>query len=139
MELAEYIISFSGTAIGGAVIGKWLNKKKDSLEIKLKEQVFYKTLIEDIQKQRSAEQCEIAELKEEIEKLSQKINELIDSNKEKDYIIASYKNNVLRWEDNCVRLELIIKQKDKQISKLFEEIEEHEKRNGRIDLNPWLI
>lgn len=136
MELAEYIISFSGTAIGGAVIGKWLNKKKDSLEIKLKEQVFYKTLIEDIQKQRSVEQCEIAELKEEIEKLSQKINELIDSNKEKDHIIASYKNNVLRWEDNCVRLEVIIKQKDKQISKLFEEIEEHEKRNGRIDLNP---
>jgi len=135
MELAEYIISFSGTAIGGAVIGKWLNKKKDSLEIKLKEQVFYKTLIEDIQNQRSVEQCEIAKLKEEIEHLSQKINELIDSNKEKDYIIASYKNNVLRWEDNCIRLEKVIKEKDKQISKLFEEIEEHEKRNGQIDLD----
>ncbi len=134
MELAEQIISFSGTAIGGALIGKWLNKKKDSLEIKLKEQVFYKNLIEDIQNQRSVEQCEIAKLKEEIEHLSQKINELINSNKEKDYIIASYKNNVLRWEDNCIRLEKIIKEKDKQISKLFEEIEEHEKRNGQIDL-----
>ena len=134
MELAEQIISFSGTAIGGALIGKWLNKKKDSLEIKLKEQVFYKTLIEDIQKQRSLEQIEISELKAEIEKLSQKINELIESNKEKDDIILSYKNNVLRWEDNCIRLEKIIKQKDKQISKLFEEIEEHEKRNGQIDM-----
>ena len=134
MELAEQIISFSGTAIGGALIGKWLNKKKDSLEIKLKEQVFYKTLIEDIQKQRSLEQIEISELKAEIEKLSQKLNELIESNKEKDDIILSYKNNVLRWEDNCIRLEKIIKQKDKQISKLFEEIEEHEKRNGQIDM-----
>ncbi len=134
MELAEQIISFSGTAIGGALIGKWLNKKKDSLEIKLKEQVFYKTLIEDIQKQRSLEQIEISELKAEIEKLSQKINDLIESNKEKDDIILSYKNNVLRWEDNCIRLEKIIKQKDKQISKLFEEIEEHEKRNGQIDM-----
>ncbi len=133
MELAEYIISFSGTAIGGAVIGKWLNKKKDSLEIKLKEQVFYKNLISDIQQQRTLEQEEIAKLKDEIEKLSQKINELIDSNKEKDHIIASYKNNVLRWEDNCIRLEEIIKQKDKQIVKLFTEIEEHEKRNGQID------
>ncbi len=135
MELAEQIIAFSSTAVGGALIGKWLNKKKDSLEIKLKEQVFYKTLIEDIQNQRSVEQCEIAKLKEEIEHLSQKINELIESNKEKDYIIASYKNNVLRWEDNCIRLEKIIKEKDKQISKLFEEIEEHEKRNGQIDLD----
>ncbi len=134
MELAEQIISFSGTAIGGALIGKWLNKKKDSLEIKLKEQVFYKTLIEDIQKQRSLEQIEISELKAEIENLSQKINDLIESNKEKDDIILSYKNNVLRWEDNCIRLEKIIKQKDKQISKLFEEIEEHEKRNGQIDM-----
>ncbi len=134
MELAEQIISFSGTAIGGALIGKWLNKKKDTLEIKLKEQVFYKTLIEDIQKQRSLEQIEISELKAEIEKLSQKINDLIESNKEKDDIILSYKNNVLRWEDNCIRLEKIIKEKDKQISKLFEEIEEHEKRNGQIDL-----
>lgn len=133
MELAEQIISFSGTAIGGAVIGKWLNKKKDSLEIKLKEQVFYKNLISDIQQQRTLEQEEIAKLKDEIEKLSQKINELIDSNKEKDHIIASYKNNVLRWEDNCIRLEEIIKQKDKQIVKLFTEIEEHEKRNGQID------
>ncbi len=135
MELAEQIISFSGTAIGGALIGKWLNKKKDSLEIKLKEQVFYKTLIEDIQKQRSLEQIEISELKAEIENLSQKINDLIESNKEKDDIILSYKNNVLRWEDNCIRLEKIIKQKDKQISKLFEEIEEHEKRNGQIDIS----
>ena len=134
MELAEQIISFSGTAIGGALIGKWLNKKKDTLEIKLKEQVFYKTLIADIQQQRSLEQVEISELKAEIEKLSQKINDLIDSNKEKDDVILSYKNNVLRWEDNCIRLEEIIKQKDKQISKLFEEIEEHEKRNGQIDL-----
>ena len=135
MELAEQIISFSGTAIGGALIGKWLNKKKDTLEIKLKEQVFYKTLIDDIQKQRSLEQIEISELKEEIEKLSQKINDLIESNKEKDDIILTYKNNVLRWEDNCIRLEKIIKQKDKQISKLFEEIEEHEKRNGQIDIS----
>lgn len=134
MEIAEQIIAFSGTAVGGALIGKWLNKKKDSLEIKLKEQVFYKTLIEDIQQQRSLEQIEISELKEEIENLSQKINELLELNKEKDYIIASYKNNVLRWEDNCIRLEKIIKQKDKQISKLFQEIEEHEKRNGQIDI-----
>ena len=134
MELAEQIISFSGTAIGGALIGKWLNKKKDSLEIKLKEQVFYKTLIADIQEQRSLEQIEISELKAEIEKLSQKINDLIESNKEKDDIILSYKNNVLRWEDNCIRLEKVIKQKDKQISKLFQEIEEHEKRNGQIDM-----
>ena len=134
MDATELILSFSGTAVGGALIGKWLNKKKDDLEVKLKEQVFYKNLIEDIQNQRSVEQCEIAKLKEEIENLSQKINKLLESNKEKDYIIASYKNNVLRWEDNCIRLEKIIKEKDKQISKLFQEIEEHEKRNGQIDI-----
>jgi predicted RNase H-like nuclease (RuvC/YqgF family) len=133
MDITELIISFSGTAIGGALIGKWLNKKKDSLEIKLKEQVFYKTLIEDIQKQRSVEQNEIGKLKKEIELLSEKIAELISDNKEKDYIISSQRNTVRRWEDNCDRLEVIIKQKDKQICKLFDEIEEHEKINGQID------
>jgi len=128
MELAEYIISFSGTAIGGALIGKWLNKKKDDLEIKLKEQVFYKTLISDIQEQRDLEQCEISELKEEVEKLSQKINELLESNKEKDEIIEDQRKNVLRWEQNCERLEAIIKQEQTKVSDLFQQIEEYEKQ-----------
>ncbi len=128
MDATELILSFSGTAIGGALIGKWLDKKKDDLEVKLKEQVFYKNLIKDLQEQRDLEQCEISELKEEVEKLSQKINELLESNKEKDEIIEDQRKNVLRWEQNCERLEAIIKQEQKKVSNLFEQIEEYEKQ-----------
>jgi len=131
MQLTETIIAFSGTAIGGAIIGKWLNRKKDALEAQLKNQVFYKTLIQDLNEQRTIEKEEIAALKEEIKTLSAKISELINLNEEKDKAIKGQKNNLLRWENNCLRLEDIIKQKDKQIATLFEELEELEEAQKR--------
>lgn len=128
MELTEAILAFSGTAVGGAIIGKWLNKKKDDLEVKLKEQVFYKTLIDDIEKQRKVEKDEIVKLKNEVKLLSNKITELLNSNREKDEIIQDQRKNVLRWEQNCERLESIIKQEQKKVSNLFKQIEEYEKQ-----------
>ena len=126
MTTAESIISFSGTAVGGAIIGKWLNRKRDELEEQLKGQAFYKTLIADITAQRAIEHEEMEGLKSKIEELTNKVNELVNVNKDKDEVIESQRNNILRWENNCVRLEGIVKSKEKQILKLFKEIEEHE-------------
>lgn len=135
MQLYEMVIGMSGTAVGGAIVGKWLNKKRDTLENQLKEQVFYKTLIADIQTQSNADKKEIQLLKTKIDNLTKKVTELLKLNREKDEIIADQRKNVLRWEQNCERLEQIIKQEQKKVAKLFTQLEAYEKRNGQIDRN----
>ena len=118
LTLAEQIIAFSGTGVGGALLGKWMNKKKDAIEITLQNQIFYKTLIADLSKQHDDEKLKISELKVKIENLTKEVHKLITVNKEKDIIIDQYKDNVKKWENNCIRLEAIIKDKDKIIISL---------------------
>jgi len=121
-EFILYLIgTFIGGSAGGALIAKVLNKAKDDLEVQLKEQVFYKTLIEDIQKERAKEQAEIKELKSEISELSEKISVLIADNKTKDDIIKDQSNNLKRYENTCSKYESIIQEKDKLIAKFIED------------------
>ena len=61
MTLAEQIIAFGGTGVGSLVIGWWLNKKKDEIEVSLKEQVFYKNIITDMEEQRTKEKKDCTE------------------------------------------------------------------------------
>ena len=56
MTTTELIISFGSTGIGSLLIGWWLNKKREDIEINLKEQIFYKELIKDLEGQRAKEQ-----------------------------------------------------------------------------------
>jgi predicted RNase H-like nuclease (RuvC/YqgF family) len=122
MTNVDYILSLCGTALGGA-LGKslfdWvINKNKNKLEKQLKEQVFYKSLIEDMTTQHEVEKSKIEELESKIDELTKEIHKLVKVNKEKDIIIDQYRDNVKKWENNCTRLESIIKEKDKVISSL---------------------
>lgn len=125
MTVEETIIAFSGTAVGGAIIGKWLNRKKDDLESQLKEQVFYKSLIADITEQRKIEQHEIVELKNKVEKLTAKVNELIEGHKVKDEIIDNQKRTIAQYESMVQRLENISDSDRKKLNKLISFIEKN--------------
>ena len=109
MTNVDLIMYVCGSALGGVIgkslIDKVINKHKDKLEIQIKEQVFYKTLITDITEQRNLEKVEIQELKDKIIELSEMISNI---KKDNDGIIKKY--------------ESVIKEKNKQISKLFKEI-----------------
>jgi len=61
MTTSELIIAFGSTGVGSLIIGWWLNKKKDEIEVSLKEQVFYKTIITDMEEQRTKEKKECME------------------------------------------------------------------------------
>jgi len=119
MDLNELITWVAGSSVFSSVstllISKSLGKKKEDIEVALRYQEFYQKHINDLRK--------------EIEQLTEKVNTLIEQDKEKESTIEQQRLNLLRWEDNCNRLEGVIKQKDKQIAKLFKEIQEHEK-NG---------
>jgi len=127
MTTLETVIAFSGTAVGSVIVGGWLNRKKDSLEVQLKEQVFYKTLIKDMSEESRKEQEEIKSLKEKVEGLTNKLTEVINLSEAKDNIIAQLKNTIARWEADSIKREAIVKKKDQQISKLFKELRAHEK------------
>lgn len=98
MERFDLIGAVLSSSLVTWILSKIFSKKKEDIELALNYQKFYKDLIEDL------------ELK--IEKLSSKVEILIEKDNEKTLVIE--------------RLEKLTKQKDKQISKLFKEIEEHE-------------
>ena len=131
MTTTEFIVSLLGTGTAGALLGKsfdkWINKRKDELEIELKEQVFYKNIIADMKAQRDIEHKEMEELKEKIEILTKRVQTLINDNKEKDAIIAQQKNNIKRWEETCQRLEKIAEQERKENNKLIKQIKDLQK------------
>ena len=131
MTTTEFIVSLLGTGTAGALLGKsfdkWINKRKDELEIELKEQVFYKNIIADMKAQRDIEHKEMEELKEKIEILTKRVHTLINDNKEKDVIIAQQKNNIKRWEETCKRLEKLAEQERKENNKLVQQIKDLQK------------
>jgi hypothetical protein len=121
MTTTETIIYLFGTGIGGAILGKsfdkWMNKKKDAIEVELKEQVFYKNLISDMRAQRNEEHEEMEGLKSQIKTLTNKVEQLVKGNKDKDGIIEGLKRSNARWEEAYIRLEQIANQKDNELNK----------------------
>ena len=121
MTTTEFIVSLLGTGTAGALLGKsfdkWINKRKDELEIELKEQVFYKNIIADMKAQREVEHKEMEGLKNHIDLLTSKIEQLATSHKEKDDIIAGLKRSNSRWEESYIRLESIANEKTKELNK----------------------
>lgn len=121
MTLAEQIVAFGGTGVGSLVIGWWLNKKKDEIEINLKEQVFYKNIITDLEEQRVKEKKnydhEISNLskiveasKKEISTLKENIRIFIKEDKKKD-------TRLEKWEKYCTQLhESLVFEKEKNES-----------------------
>lgn len=101
MTTTELIIAFGSTGIGSLLIGWWLNKKREDIEVNLKEQVFYKELIKDLEGQRAKEQkaykVQIDKLSKEIDELKNKIRTLIKGAKDKNDIID-------KWEKYCNQL-----------------------------------
>lgn len=118
MTLAEQIIAFAGTGVGSLLIGWWINKKKEDIEITLKEQTFYKTLITDMEKVRKKEK-EISDnlitgFKKEIRQLKDEIHLLIIQEKEN-------KKNLEKWENYCQQLKDGLEAERKNNGLLFEE------------------
>lgn len=110
MTTSEIATSILGSSLVTAIVGFIIGRRKEDIEIALKYQEFY--------------QKHIADLKQEINELSKKVEILIEHDKKKETLIKEQKLNLLRWEENCVRLELIIKEKDKQIAKLIDDEED---------------
>ena len=139
MNLSEQIIAFAGTGVGSILIGTWINKKKDKIEITLKEQVFYKNLIQDIQEARDVEKSDyksqVDRLTNEIKGLKESITQLITVKKDQEKTIEQLRQERQRWEDSATndraKYIFIINQKDDQITKLFTKVEQYEKLNKK--------
>lgn len=136
MELSEQIIAFAGTGIGSVLVGNWINKKRDKIEITLKEQIFYKNLIQDIQETRDKERVlhenQIKKLAKEIKELKDSIIDLIEVKKEQEKTIKQLRIERKRWEESASndrsKYTYIIQEKDKQICKLFDKVEQYENK-----------
>jgi hypothetical protein len=136
MELSEQIIAFAGTGIGSVLVGNWINKKRDKIEITLKEQIFYKNLIQDIQETRDKERVlhenQIKKLAKEIKGLKDSIIDLIEVKKEQEKTIKQLRIERKRWEESASndrsKYTYIIQEKDKQICKLFDKVEQYENK-----------
>lgn len=123
MTTTELVVYIFGTGVGGAILGKsydkFINKRRDKLEIELKEQVFYKNLIADMKAQRNEEHKEMEELKSQVKNLTSKVEELLKDNRDKDEIIEGLKRSNARWEESFIRLEDIANQKTKELNKFI--------------------
>lgn len=115
MTTPEIISTVAGSSLFTAVVGFLLGKRKEDIEVALKYQEFY--------------QKHITDLKQEIDALTAKVEILIEQDNDKSVTIEQQRDNLLRWENYCEELKGIVKSKDKQITKLFKEIEEHEKNS----------
>lgn len=102
------------TSIVSIYFSKRLGKKREDIETALKYQEFY--------------QKHIGDLRKEIEELTEKVNKLIEQDNEKTNTIEEQRANLLRWENNCQRLEDIIKSERKKNAELMEALEKLEKR-----------
>ena len=113
MTIAEQIIAFGGTGVGSLIIGWWLNKKRDEIEVSLKEQVFYKTIISDMEELRAKEKKEcteqISELSilvdtstKEVTALKENIRIFIKEDKIKDKKLENCFNNYTTLHESLV-------------------------------------
>ncbi len=115
MTTSELIISFGSTGIGSLIIGWWLNKKRDEIEVNLKEQVFYKELIKDIEEQRVKEKTNYTN---ELTKLRREIISLKESLKDINLRFKKKNSEIDRWEKYCNQLrESLIFEKKKHEKK----------------------
>lgn len=101
MTTSELIIAFGSTGVGSLIIGWWLNKKREDIEINLKEQVFYKNLIKDIEEQRVKEKNsyinELTKLRKEIVLLKESLKLINKKFKDKN-------SEIDKWEKYCTQL-----------------------------------
>ena len=112
MERFDLIGAVLGSSLVTWVLGKIFSKSKEDIELALNYQDFYKGLIND--------------LEEKVDDLSSKIQTLVERDRENVQTIEEQRALILRYEAACQRSEGIIIKKDKQITKLFKEIQEHE-------------
>jgi len=107
MTNTEIISTILGSSLVTGLVGWILGKRKEDIEVALKYQEFYQKHIDD--------------LKEKIAELEKKVTILIEQDEKKTLLIDEQRLNLLKWEENCIRLEGIIKEKDRQIAKLVKE------------------
>lgn len=98
MTLEESIIAFAGTGIGSVLIGAWLTRKRDKFESYIKEQSFYKELINDLKKERASDSKEIEILTGEVQSLRERIDVLIDKDSKQKKTIKQHERTILKWE-----------------------------------------
>ena len=122
------IPTIAGSSVVTLLISKFLGRKKEEIEYALDMQKFYNKHIEDIKeihedeiesiKKLHAEQLEEVKkaFKEEIEILINKVDEAIQSKEECE-------RNRRLWEEDSMRKDDLLKEKDKKISELIEENE----------------
>jgi len=107
MTNTDIISTILGSSLVTGLVGWILGKRKEDIEVALKYQEFYQKHIDD--------------LKEKISELEKKVTILIQQDEKKTLLIDEQRLNLLKWEENCIRLEGIIKEKDRQIAKLVKE------------------
>jgi hypothetical protein len=107
MTNTEIISTILGSSLVTGLVGWILGKRKEDIEVALKYQEFYQKHIDD--------------LKEKISELEKKVTILIQQDEKKTLLIDEQRLNLSKWEENCIRLEGIIKEKDRQIAKLVKE------------------
>ena len=101
MDKIDAIITSVLTAITIGLFAFILGKKKTDIEIALNYQSYYDKFLSTLKK-------EVAELQKE--------------NKEQKKIIESQKENIRRWETNCEKLDLMLKEERKEYQKLLKQI-----------------
>lgn len=117
MTTTELISTIASSGIITGIVGFFMGRRREDIEVALKYQEFYQNHIDD--------------LKVEIESLKHKVEILIEQDEKKTDLINEQRLNLLKWEENCMRLEGIIKEKDKQISRLYEAETSSKKRNSK--------
>lgn len=97
----------------------WLiGRKKSDIDLALAHQESYKKHVELLDRHIKTSEEENKKLKEDLEKVSKKVDTLIEDSKVKDGIIESQRVNNLRWENENEKLKIIIKEKDVIISRI---------------------
>lgn len=104
MTLEEGIVAFATTGIGSLLIGSWLTRKRDKFESYIKEQSFYKELINDLKKERASDSKEIEVLTAEIHGLRDQIQSLIKDDSKKKKTIKQQEQTILKWENYAEQL-----------------------------------
>jgi len=134
LTLAEQVIAWaSGTGVLGILLGGWINKKKDDIEVSLKEQVFYKTLISDIEERRVVEresyENKLSKMSSQITGLKSKIEKFLDKLKENETKIKDQEVNLSKWESYCEKLKVIIEHDKLRFTELDQS---HEKLENQL-------
>jgi len=90
-----------GSSLITFIVAKWLGRKKEDIEVALNYQEYYDKFIKTLKE-------EIAELKKE------SVHHL--------EIIEQQKINLIKWEANCEKLQMLLKEERKEYQKLLKQL-----------------